>query len=303
MKSYRQKLPPLGPLIAFESSARNLSFTKAGLELNLTQAAISQQIRSLEDYLGVQLFIRANRSISLTPQARNFQHVVATTLANLANATTDLQHRGDESTLTIGCDQAIGHMLLMPRLTEFAAAFPRITPRLVFSDSEKTCLSTDVDVAIIFGNGSWHGFHSKKLFPERVFPVCSPKYLEASPKLQKASDLSNHKLIELEDEQWNWMTWRQWFDRNNVKTTSITKGLVVNSYPLVIEAASQGHGIALGWDHLVGREVENGTLVNPLPDTTVESELGYYVLWPAGVHNHPDKRGFIDWCFQALICD
>lgn len=278
MKSYRQKLPPLGPLIAFEASARNLSFTKAGHELNLTQAAISQQIRSLEDYLGVTLFIRANRSLTLTPQARNFQHVVATTLSNLANAATDLQHKGNERTLSIGCDQAIGHMLLMPRLADLTAAFPQITPRLVFSDDEKICLSTDVDVAIIFGDGTWHGFHAKKLFPERVFPVCSPKYLERSPALQRASDLSNHNLIMLEDEQWNWMTWRQWFDRNSVKAAGVAMGLVVNSYPFVIEAASQGHGIALGWDNLVGREIENGTLVNPLPDTTVESELGYYVL-------------------------
>lgn len=303
MKSFRQKLPPLDPLIAFEASARNLSFTKAGHELHLTQAAISQQIRSLENYLGVQLFIRANRSVSLTPQGRNFQHVVATTLANLANATTDLRTKGDESTLTIGCDQAIGNMLLMPRLPELTAAFPQVTPRLMISDVEKICLSTDVDVAIIFGDGTWHGFHAEKLFPERVFPVCSPEYVEKSPNIRKAIDLSQHKLIMLEDEQWNWMTWRQWFDRNSVRTASLTKGLVVNSYPLVIEAATQGHGIALGWDHLVGREIENGTLVNVLPDTTVESELGYYVLWPAGVHNHPDKRGFIDWCFQSLSRD
>lgn len=301
MNSYRQKLPPLDPLIAFEASARNLSFTKAGHELHLTQAAISQQIRSLENYLGVQLFIRANRSISLTPQGRNFQHVVATTLANLASATTDLRTKGDKSTLTIGCDQAIGNMLLMPKLPELTAAFPQVTPRLMISDVEKMCLTTDVDAAIIFGDGTWHGFHAKKLFPERIFPVCSPEYFEKSPELRKASDLSQHKLIELDDEHWNWMNWRQWLDRNRVYTGIVTKGLTVNSYPLVIEAATQGHGIALGWDHLVSREIENGTLLNPLPDTTVESEFGYYVLWPVGGHSHSDICGLIDWCFQSLV--
>ncbi|WP_339465007.1 MULTISPECIES: LysR substrate-binding domain-containing protein [unclassified Pseudomonas] len=301
MKNYRQKLPPLDPLIAFEASARNLSFTKAGLELHLTQAAISQQIRSLENYLGVQLFIRDNRSVSLTPQGRNFQHVVATTLANLASATTDLRAKGDGSVLTIGCDQAIGNMLLMPKLPELTAAFPQITPRLMISDVEKICLTTDVDAAIIFGDGMWHGFHAEKLFLERIFPVCSPKYFKNSPELQKASDLSEHKLIELEDEHWNWMSWRQWLDRNGVNTAIVTKGLTVNSYPLVIEAATQGHGIALGWDHLVSREIANGTLINPLPDTTIESELGYYVLWPAGANSHPNIRGFIDWCLHSLI--
>jgi len=301
MKSYRQKLPPLDPLIAFEASARHLSFTKAGHELHLTQAAISQQIRSLENYLGVKLFIRANRSVSLTPQGRDFQHVVATTLANLANATTDLRTKGNESTLTIGCDQAIGNMLLMPRLPELTAAFPQVTPRLMISDVEKVCLSTDVDAAIIFGDGAWHGFHAEKLFPERIFPVCSPEYVGRSPELRKASDLSQHKLIKLEDEHWNWMTWRQWLDQNGVNTAIVTKGLTVNSYPLVIEAAIQGHGIALGWEHLVGREIENGTLLNPLPDATIESELGYYVLWPAGARHHPDIRGFIDWCVQSLV--
>ena len=294
MKRLRQQLPPLDCLIAFEAAARLLSFTAAARELNLTQAAISQQIRNLEHRLGAALFLRRHRAVQLTSAGRQFQHTVAMALAHLADATTEVRGIASAPHLTVAADQSVAALWLMPRIARFRRLFPDLALRLIASDAEAECLVEDVQVAVIHGNGHWPGFASERLFPEEVFPVCSPGYFAANPGIRTPAGLARAVLLDLEDEHWNWLTWRIWLTELGVGLAAARRPLRINSYPLIIEAARSGHGVALGWRHLVDDDLRRGILVQPVPES-VSTALGYHLLWPERSAPLPEAVAFCDW--------
>ena len=208
MRGRRKDLPPLEFLVAFEAAARLGSFTAAAEELNLTQAAISRQIRLLEQNLGRTLFTRAHRAVRLTPEGREFQHTVSLALSHIANAARGLRAVEDHATLTIAADQSVAALWLLPRLEDFRQAHGDIDIRLISSDLEADCLAEEVDLAIIHGDGSWPGFEAELLLEEEVFAVCSPAYLERHGACERPEDLLERVLIDLDDDHWNWINWR-----------------------------------------------------------------------------------------------
>ena len=175
----KESLPPLTALIAFEAAGRLQSFTRAAEELNVTQAAVSRQIRLLEENLGKPLFIRAHRSVELTLDGRNYLHTVVNALSHVSAATREIRSAGHEVRLTVAADQSIAHLWLMPRPHDFRATHAHVSLHLVASDEEDSCLSGEIDVALIHGDGNWAAHESELLFPEEVFPVCSPHYFGA----------------------------------------------------------------------------------------------------------------------------
>lgn len=302
MRYFRKKLPPLDPLVAFEAAARHQSFTQAANELNLSQAAVSQQIRSLEEYLGVSLFHRAHRSVTLTREGRDYQHTVAATLNQLANATVELRVADPDNTLTVAVDQSIASLWLIPRLRRFQATYPKVKLRLIASDEIEECLNNKVHIAIIYGDGNFRGYEATKVFEEAVFPVCSPEFLEEHGPIESTSDLVKHNLIELEDDNWNWMNWRRWLSEQDVEMPVENRHMYVNSYPVVIDAARAGHGIALGWRNLVCNEFSRGKLVNPTGQV-YESDHGYYLLTHSGRQLSDDGLRFVDWISTNNECE
>lgn len=294
MKRLRQQLPPLDYLIAFESAARLLSFTAAARELALTQAAISQQIRKLEQRLGVRLFLRRHRAVQLTPAGRQYQHTVAMALAHLADATTEARGIAAGARLTIAADQSVAALWLMPRLAGLRALLPEVALRLVVSDEEADLLDEDVQAAILHGDGAWPGFEAARIFPEEVFPVCSPGYLTDNPAIATPEGLAAALLLDLEDEHWNWITWRIWLTELAIARPAAHRPLSISSYPLVIEAARAGQGVALGWRHLVDDDLESGRLVQPLA-RSVATSFGYHLVWPARARPLPEALAFCGW--------
>lgn len=147
-------LPPMNALIAFEAAGRLQSFTRAGQELNVTQAAVSRQIRLLEQYLGKQLFLRAHRSVELTAEGRNYLHAVVNALSHVSAATREVRAAGPATRLALAVDQSIAHLWLMPRLQDFRSLQIRTAIRLIVDDDEAACLGSDVDVALIHGDGN-----------------------------------------------------------------------------------------------------------------------------------------------------
>ena len=292
--SLRAQLPPLDTLITFEAAARLQSFTAAARELNLTQAAVSQQIRNLENRLGVKLFERAHRSVRLTPAGRDYQHTVSPMLRTLSSATDDIRFAESRPRLTVAADNAVASMLLVHRVHAFLERHPEITLRLVASDNERECLASDVQVAMLHGDGQWPGFAAVPFFEENVFPVCSPDYLESAPVLDSADDLVSHNLLHHGDDQWNWINWRGWLSMNNVDQPAGERRYEVNSYPLLIEAARQGQGIALGWGTLVDDDLAAGRLVRPL-DVNVATGHDYYLIWRDNPHPSREARAFCQW--------
>ncbi|WP_286240624.1 LysR substrate-binding domain-containing protein [Neptuniibacter halophilus] len=300
MRNFRKKLPPLDTLIAFEAAARHLSFTQASKELHLTQAAVSQQIRSLEEYLGEQLFIREHRSVSLTQQGRDYQHTVVAALTQLANATLDIRVVDRESTLTVAADQSIASLWLMPRLGEFRERYPEVKLRLVSSDLVDDCLNRNVDVALFFGEGRWRGYESLRIFRETVYPICSEAYIRQHGPINGVEELIHHHLIELEDLNWNSLNWRRWLNAKQVDLPVERLGLSLTSYPLVIDAARNGQGIALGWKHLISAETEHEVpLLNPVGES-VETDFGYYLIWHKERKLSQEATAFIEWIREHL---
>lgn len=298
MQVLKKQLPPLDPLIAFEAAARHLSFTRAARELNLSQAAVSQQIRNLEEKLGLALFIRSHRAVQLSAKGREYQHTVSQVFQQLASATAELKGPASQTRISVSADQSMASMWLMARLPGFQRRFPEISVRLLATDDETDCLGEDIQLAMIHGNGKWPGYRCSKLFGEEIFPVCSPGYLAGMSTEPDCNSLVNETLLDLDDIHWDWMNWRTWLSRNDVHLPARHRGLRINSYPLLIDAARNGQGVALGWRYLVDRDIEAGTLVRLL-DEFVSTELGYYLVWPDHRELAHGVACFREWCLQV----
>ncbi|MGI9505503.1 MAG: LysR family transcriptional regulator, partial [Geminicoccaceae bacterium] len=212
----RNQLPPLTALPAFEAAARLLSFTRAAEELAVTQAAISRQIRVLEEYLGVRLFDRHHRRIRLTEEGQRFQHVVAVALDLVAGSAEELRGRAISTDLTIAADISMAHLWLLPRFPRFREAFPDIAVNILASEREADCLKDGVDLALLYGNGDWPGFDAHLLVQEEIFPICSPAYLQTRPPIKSLDDLAGEVLLDLRGERWDWVDWRQWLTEKDL---------------------------------------------------------------------------------------
>lgn len=247
----KKDLPPVSALVAFEAAGRLQSFTRAAEELNVTQAAISRQIRLLEENLGCRLFSRAHRAVTLTMEGRDYLHTIVNALTHVGIASRELRENVPLARLTVAADQAMASLWLMPRLQRLAAAGGDPGIRLVVSDDDRKLLAGEVDLAVIHGDGNWPTHDAALLFTDRVVPVCSPAYRRKMPETVQAAGLAGESLIELEDEHWNWLNWRQWLTSHGVSLSAGPDRLTIDSYPLVIDAARRGMGLALGWRGLI----------------------------------------------------
>lgn len=300
MRFLGKRLPPLGTLVAFEAASRSLSFTRAADELHLTQAAISRQIRLLEEDLGVKLFTRANRTVTLTPEGRDLQHTVSLALAHIANAAEQVRSTGGEHRLTVAADQSAAALWMMPKLADFRRDHPNINIRLIVSDHDEDCLADHIDVSIVHGHDGWPGHDSRLLFGEDVFPVCSPGYLDRNGPINEPADLAHQVLLGLEDDHWDWMTWRVWLTENGVHLPAEHHAMTINNYPLLLQAAANGQGVALGWRRLADPFLDDGRLVCPLGSLSVSTEAGYYLLTPASRPLSEDAVLFCDWVTNVI---
>jgi LysR family glycine cleavage system transcriptional activator len=293
----KTRLPPLDPLIAFEAAARLLSFTRAGEELHLSQAAISQQIRGLEQNLQVKLFTRSHRAVQLTNEGREYQHTVVAILKQLAGATMDIQNVEFSRQLVIGCDQSFATQWLSPRIPELRLLMPDVSLRIIASDDYRESLGSDVQVAVLHGDGLWPGFQATRLFDEEVFPVCSPGFDHDLASQDWVKWLLQAQLIDLADSHWNWMNWRLWLSGNNIDQPLANRNLQINSYPLVIDAACAGQGLALGWRYLVDDLIAQGRLLRPL-EQSLKTDLGYYFICRDNLQDDISVLSLRTWLMQ-----
>src|SRR6201999_855047 len=204
------RLPSLNGLRAFEAAARHLSFTQAASELNVTQTAISHQIRRLEEELGLRLFVRKNRALALTPQARDYLPGVRAAFNDLRLATDRLLRKEDDKVLTVSTLAALAAKWLLPRLAAFQESHPGIDVRITTSTSLVDFRIGDVDAAIRYGRGHWEGLRADWLMADELFPVCSPALLKGSRPLKSPQDLAQHTLLHSSggyDDDWRlWLT-------------------------------------------------------------------------------------------------
>lgn len=294
MRGIRKDLPPLDLLVAFEAAGRKSSFTAAAEELSLTQAAVSRQIRLLEETLGQKLFIRSHRAVHLTDDGRKYLHTVTLALDHLTNASREIRRAESELIVTVAATQSVATLWLLPRIKNFQTENPALDIKLIASDSDAECLDETVDISILRGDGTWADHYAERLLDEEVFPVCSPAYLAQVEPLRDPGDLVEAVLIHVVANHEEWMTWPVWLTEMNVALPEDHRQLLINTYPLSIQAACDGLGVALGWRHLVDAHLDSGQLVRPLPQS-VTTQDGYFVLTQKNRTLTPQAEAFLDW--------
>ena len=281
-------LPPLSPLKVFETAGRLENFTHAGRELGISQAAVSQQIRVLEADLGVVLFDRQHRKVALTPAGARLLRSVRVSLELIAKTAREIRRGQSPTNLRVSADLAFAHNWLMPRVTDFAGRHPHIVPSIVSSDYEADCLRDDIDVAILYGGGTWPGYETQFIFDEEIFPVCALEYLERHGPVD-LDHLDDHVLLDLQG-RWDWVSWSQWAGEMDVRLPENIRVREFNSFPLLTDATVNAQGVALGWKYLSDRQLDNGVLVR-LSEKSMRTDRGYYL-----VTRRPLSEPAIEFC-------
>ena len=289
-------LPPLGLFHTFEAVARHSSFTLASHELCLTQSAVSRQIKALEDALGLRLFDRLHRAIDMTVEGQRLFESVTRGLDDISACLAALGATTNAPQITVSASVAFAWFWLMPRLERFGALQPDVDLRVLATDQPVLPGTGEVDVAVLFGAGQWEGLQARLLFGERVYPVCSPAYLRAHPALHRPEDLMDQTLLHLEygKPSFGGVDWRTWLVRQGVNGQPVRRGLRFNSYPMVLQAAEAGHGVALGWSYVTDPLLAEGRLVCPV-DRTLETQDGYYICTSNSARKSQGISAFMDW--------
>ena len=291
------RLPPLNALKAFEASARQLSFTRAAEELFVTQAAISHQIKSLEEHLGLKLFMRKNRSLLLTEEGQSYYSDIKNVFTLLHEATEKLLARGAKGTITVSLQPSFAIQWLVPRLNAFNLLNPEVDVRIKAVDKQDNSLTEDVDVAIYYGRGRWPDIHVEQLHTEYLVPVCSPLLTERKP-LNSIDDLKNHTLLHDTSRR----DWKRWFKDVSVKGANVNHGPIFSHSAMVLQAAVYGQGVALAQSVFAKPEIEAGRLITPLEHTMVSKDAFYIVC-----RNHQVDLGkiaaFREWVLDTVALE
>ncbi len=292
----RSRPPSLTLLQTFETVARHGSFTRAADELCLTQSAVSRQVKVLEAELGFSVFKRMHRAIALTLNGQTLFDVVHHSLTEIETGLQSIRAVDRVPQVTVSASVAFAYFWLMPRLPDFRALHPDIDLRVLASDAQSTPKPDEVDVAIVFGSGHWHGIDAQLLFGECVYPVCSPSYLQKHAGLSQTRELLAHTLLHLDYGQTKWgrVDWPAWLASQGVHGPSYQTGIRFNSYPMVLQAAAAGQGVALGWSYITDPMVASGQLVRPV-EPEMHTEDGYYLATFEGTTMRPEIAHFLAW--------
>ncbi|AFH94814.1 TPA: transcriptional regulator GcvA [Providencia stuartii] len=269
-----KRLPPLNALRVFDAAARHLSFTKAAEELFVTQAAVSHQMKSLEDFLGLKLFRRRNRSLLLTEEGQSYYLDIKEIFSSINEATRKLQARSAKGALTVSLSPSFAIQWLVPRLSSFNQAYPGIDVRIQAVDREEDKLADDVDVAIFYGRGNWSGLRTDRLYAEYLMPVCSPLLLTGAHQLKQPEDLVNHTLLH-DSSRRDWQAYIRQLELHNI--INVQQGPIFSHSAMVIQAAVHGQGVALTNNVMAKNEIDAGRLVCPFNEVLVSKNAFYLV--------------------------
>lgn len=283
MRPLIRRVDRLQSLAVFEAAARLGSFTGAGNELGMSQPAVTRQIRSLERRLGIDLFTRtANRS-ELTEAGHRLRDHVATGFDVIESGLAELAELDDHAaTFVLAAHPGIAQAWVVPRLDQINELLGGVDLRLWLFDRDVELADGTFDAAIRVGEGTFPGQDAHLLFPEVVVPVASPTVAREHGLTadSTAADVYRAPFVHMDDGDHPWMTWAGWLDAFGLSLTREPGRVLFHNYPMVLQRALLGHGIALGWRPLIDEYVDGGALEIVGPE--VRSDRGYYVSWPSG---------------------
>lgn len=298
----RPNLPPLNALRTFEAAARLLNFSRAAEELHVTPSAVSHQIKDLEDRIGVALFQRAKKSLSLTEAGVILQQGAHAAFGVLSRTMDDLHALSHTPVLTVSVPPSVAMKWLVPRLEAFRTAHPEFDVRISTDTELPDLVSGDVDVAVHYGDGDYPELNAELLVENSVAPMCSPRFLEGPKPLQRPEDLSDFTLLhdiggdEFGNPAYDWGTW---LNAHGVTKVDTTLGLRFNTSADVLNAAVAGAGVAIGKTALAVDDLKSGRLVC-LFDAIVPEESAYYVVYAERAASLAKVRAFRNWLFREF---
>jgi len=290
-------VPSLDLLRGFEAAARHLNFTRAADELFITQSAVSRQIKTLEQRLGVTLFLRQPKRLRLTQQGEHLYRAVSSALRQVNDAMEGLTRRTGPSVVTVTSTLAFCALWLVPRLSSFQKSFPEVEVRVAASDRILNLDRERIDLSIRYCPPSVAPKGAEWLFDEELQPVCSPALLDAPGRpLSMPGDLRHHVLLHLDDpDNPNpWLSWSRWLENAGVPRLRPVGSLAFNYYDQVVRATLAGQGVALGRSPLVQDLLQDGSLVNPLVARAI-TDRGYCVVQAASATGRPEVGWFAHW--------
>lgn len=292
----RRTIPSRSSLIAFEAAARHQSFTSAATELALSESAISRQVASLEDQLGVKLFNRVKQRVSLTAAGTLYSHQVSHLLDQMERDMLNIMaHGGPRAILELAILPTFCSQWLIPRLGQFYLDHPEITINLSARSVIFLFKDTPFDAAIHFGQPNWPGTLSDTLFGEEVVTVCSPEFLR-DKHIKEPTDLLNHPLLHLMSRP---NDWRDWFRYAGAKEVTAVQGARFEYFSLIIRAACFGLGTALIPRFLITEELQQRQLVIAY-DLPRSSDNKYYLVYPNENQSNPTLQIFRGWLLDEV---
>lgn len=287
----KRSLPPLNGLRAFEAAARHMSFTDAAEELSVTQAAISHQVRGLEQRLGLKLFVRRNRSLLLSEAGQAYLPSVRSAFDQLNEATEKLLQKDKGGHLTVTTTASFAMKWLVPRLGGFQRANNEIDVRISTGTGLVDFSREDVDIGIRYGRGQWPNLMAERLVAEDVMPVCAPSLLKGPNGLKKPADLKRFTLLHIGNFPDDWQVW---LTAAGVKGVDASRGVSFDFALAAYQAAMDGLGVALGRNPLVEPDLKAGRLVVPF-EFKRSSDFAYYLVYPPEAIRRRKIKAFRDW--------
>lgn len=287
-------LPPLHALRAFEAVGRLLSFRRAGEELLITQSAVSHHVRTLEEALGTLLFERRGRSIALTTAGVRYLDCISQAFALVADGTREVRSHATRQVLTVSLLPSFAANWLVSRLDDFRAAYPQVELVLDPTLNQANLGAGEADIAIRYGVGEWPGLRCELLATERLMPVMSPE-LAARQPLAKPDDILAHTLL-TSHRPTEWEAW----SRHAAIDLAAARRLQLTDYNIVLQAALNGQGVAMGRSLLVADHLRRGALLAPLPGFATAPGLGYWAVLPGSGAGKPAATMFANWLRREI---
>jgi LysR family transcriptional regulator, glycine cleavage system transcriptional activator len=295
----RRQLPPLNALKAFEATARHLSFSKAAEELHVTPAALSHQIRGLEDVLALKLFHRKARAIELTAAGQLMYPGIRSGFESLRAAVEQLDRAREDRILVVSASPGLTAKWLVPRIYRFLEMHPDVDTRISASVGYANFSTDGVDVGIRLSSGTHPDLHVEKLSDEWLLPLCSPRLLEGEQPLRSPQDLPRFPLIQI-DLPGMVPTWDDWLAAVGVTGIDTTRGLRLNVADHALDAASEGAGVVLGYKLVASRDIGLGRLVVPFGPELPLPGRSYHFVCAKGQETRPTVKAFRDWLFAEI---
>lgn len=300
-----RRLPPLNALRAFEAAGRHLSLSRAAEELHVTPAAISHQVKALEQALGARLFRRVSRGLALSATGQALLPALSEGFDRLLEGIDEVRRADEQRPLTVSVAPSFGAKWLVPRLERLREAHPDLDVRIDANARVVDLEREDIDVALRYGPGDYPGLHVERLLSDEVVPVCAPQLVQGEHPLRAPADLAHHVLLHHEQPMGDlgYPDWRMWLLAAGVQGVDASRGPRFTLASMALQAAQDAQGVALIGRALVDRDVAAGRLVQPFQGLGLPLRFAYWIVSPARNAEHPRVKAFREWLHREAAAN